>query len=169
MSVLTLQSLLVVLALIAVPQVTALNDSSSGESQPEGQHQLQKRCSEACPVGQRCRCLPPLATVIREQCPPLVCPSRCSSGAVITRDINGCKTCKCGAKRACKPVACRMMCPNGWAKGADGCDECRCKAPSKQTRCPLVQCNKACPYGYASDSNGCQTCRCNTDLGPLAS
>ncbi|KAK0042879.1 antistasin [Biomphalaria pfeifferi] len=174
MSVRTLQAVLVVLAVVAVLQVAARDDSSSREFRHGGKHQKEKPCRLACPFGQvvdkrRCRCLAPFPNIIRVQCPPLVCPSVCSAGAVITTQSNGCKVCKCGAQKVCRPVLCRMGCPNGWAKGEDGCDECRCKAPSRQNVCPPVLCSSICLYGYLSDNNGCRTCRCNTDPGPIAS
>ncbi|KAH9510109.1 hypothetical protein Btru_043492 [Bulinus truncatus] len=135
-------------------------------------HEQHKRCRLTCPSGQvldrtRCQCLLSLLNVIKLQCSPPVCPRNCDYGLLITNNPGGCKSCRCAdpPRGRCAPVACRMFCPNGWAKDGDGCDTCRCRdqpAPPVSGRNCGPVCRIYCPFGHVQDSHGCPTCKCNS-------
>ncbi len=118
-------------------------------------------CRMSCPYGfQRdgqgceiCRCFEPRKSFLRmgsRTSLPGVCPSmkgavgRCVSTCSVDEDCteeqkccnNGCAMV---CTQTCPAVTCRMACPAGYLKDANGCDICRCRPPPRNFgKCPAV-------------------------------
>ncbi|XP_038046743.1 multiple epidermal growth factor-like domains protein 6 [Patiria miniata] len=145
------------------------------------------KCRINCPFGyltdengcQSCECKPPSGIRDRPRI-PRVCP-------VIEGSVGGICSEECGEENPCPqgrmccsngcghscvegclPVMCRMRCPHGWARNAEGCEICQCKeAPTAVAVCPPVpegrfgacveDCtgDNECQEGHKCCSDGC--------------
>jgi len=56
-------------------------------------------------------------------------------------------------KKVVCPPLCKMLCPFGFEKDANGCEICKCKKPD-------ILCRMFCPLGFEKDANGKSLCKC---------